>query len=122
MAANFGGATIFGRSVDTRMEPYPAEFQAATFFGVSGVYRLFGGTRGRRITVSGVLYGDTIPDVYVARDLFATYCDGIGRTLHDEKGNDWYDVVFTGVFSEGRLCAGHGGWCLPYTAEFEGGV
>lgn len=122
MAASFGGSTIFGRSVEVKHLPNPAEFQATAFFSIDGVYRTFGGTRGRRFVVTGVLFGTTIPDVYSARAVFETYNDGVARVLADEKGNSWSDVVFTGQVEEGRLCYGHGGWCLPYTAEFEGGV
>lgn len=112
----------FGLAVKTAMVPNPSEAQLNAFFGLSGVYRLWGGGRGRVFFVEGLLYGSTRASVIAWRTLFLTYDDGIGRVLTDTDSTAWSNVVFTGVFEWTDRWAfdGGGNWYRPYKAGFFG--
>src|SRR4051812_145624 len=119
--ASFGGAAIFGRSTSVLMVPNVSEAQVNAFFGVSGVFRMHGGSRGRRFFVAGVLAGANAAAVAALRATILSYDDGIARTLVDNDGVSWPSVVFTGEFvftDEGAV--GHGLWCRPYRCAFDG--
>jgi hypothetical protein len=126
MASTYAGSPIFGLAVRINMVPNPSEAQFATFFGVTGRFRLHGGSRGRMFMVSGLLYGPTSGDVAAARNTILSYDDGIARTLVDVEGTSWTNVVFTGAFEwvgdYGVFDDGSGNvvWARPYTAVFEG--
>jgi hypothetical protein len=121
--STYGGAAVFGSAVSVEMTPAPSDAQEFSYFGVTGLSRLWGGGRGRRFTVRGVLTGATPADVAAARDLLLSYDDGIARTLYDSVEDvSWPAVVFTGGF---RWSASYGansgfGWARAYEAEFLG--
>ena len=77
----FGGNPIFGLAVEIDQQAARAE-QTDAFFGVPGVVSLFGGTRGRRFIITGVLYNVDLPSVAGDEGLFlagvaGSYVDGI---------------------------------------------
>ena len=48
MAATYDGIAVFGRSVRIDESENPAAWQFASFFGLDGVFSLFGGTEAGR--------------------------------------------------------------------------
>lgn len=126
--ATYGGASVFGGSVTVEMTPAPSESQVSAFFGVSGTFSTFGGTRGRSFRVTGLLGGATPEAVAAARDTLLSYDDGIGRVLYDPVENvSWPQVVFTGAFRwtgpfGAAATAGSTLWVRPYECLFVGRV
>ena len=68
MAATYDGIAVFGRSVRIDESENPAAWQFASFFGLDGVFSLFGGTRGRAFVVRGVFAGAAPADVIAQLD------------------------------------------------------
>lgn len=126
MAATYNGSAIFGYAVSVTMVPAPQEVQFSTFFGLSGVHSLTGGTRGRIISVTGLLYGASLSALNAAEAAILAYADGIARTFVDTRGRSWGYVVFNGSFeplAKPQYAAGtFTGYWLPYRATFEGRV
>jgi hypothetical protein len=115
MPATYGGASIFGRSVTVRHVPNPPAEQINAFFGVGGLQSLFGGSRGRLIVVTGVLYGADVNDLNAAEATLASYCDGIARTLVDVRGRSFPSVLLRPAEMIGRVLQNPDGSCiLPY--------
>ena len=56
------GNSIFGNAVNVIHNPHPNAQQINHFFGIDGQQTLFGGTRGRRFVISGVLSASNIAD------------------------------------------------------------
>ncbi len=122
--STFGGDAIFGRSVAIDEVPNESEVQVSAFFGATGIYTLWGGGRGRMITVSGLLVGADIPTMVAAERALLSYDDGIGRELVDTVRGITYPVaVFTGGYKRTRPMAPcPGGWAQPYSALFRGNL
>ena len=127
----YGGIPIFGQAVRIDQQPGQAAQQVETFFGVSGVLSLFGGTRGRTFLVSGVLYDVDLPTLNADEALFlpglsGSFADGVARVLFDTRGRTWQNVVYLGQFEADPLGPQPGvwgsdsGWILPYRAVFHG--
>src|SRR5579885_2306901 len=57
MNPTFGGASIFGTACHVVHMPHPVAHQKDEYFGVTGMTALYGGGRGRRFEVAGVLVG-----------------------------------------------------------------
>lgn len=124
MSANYDGFSL-GRSVQVDMIPNPDEFQLTSFFGVSGVYSLWGGGRGRIFNVRAVAAGTDESELFALRAVLLSYADGIGRVFAEREVPAvlWPDVVFTGIFRwSGNSGSGHGGVCRPYEAVFAGRI
>lgn len=117
---SYGGTTIFGRSPSITMVPNPAAVQYSAFWGVSGVYSQFGGSRGRVFHVHGHFYGVNVADLWNSISLFQSYDDGIARVLVDTVGNSWPQVVYKHCELAGKYGYGHGGVLMEYKAIFEG--
>ena len=117
------GNAIFGTAVNVIHSPRPNAQQINQFFGVDGQQTLFGGTRGRTFTISGVLSATTILSLNAAEASLLSFADGLTHTLVDNRGRVWPNVVFRGEYSPSpmgpRPLAG-GGWCLPYRLVMEG--
>ena len=120
--ATYDGVNIFGSAVRIQHVPRPRAAQTAAYFGVSGTQILDGGSRGRVFHIRGVLTGATIADLDAAEETFYACADGVARTLIDNRGRSWPNVVFKGEFlADPRgVVAGGGGWALPYRAVFYG--
>jgi hypothetical protein len=117
------GNSIFGTAVSVVQNPHPNAQQINQFFGIDGLQTLFGGTRGRRFIISGVLSGSTMSTLNAVEATLLSYADGLTHTLVDNRGRIWPNVIFRGEFSPSpagpRPLAG-GGWCLPYRLVMEG--
>lgn len=120
--STYGGAAVFGRSVAIDMTPLESEAQVSAFFGVNGRFSLWGGGRGRVITVSGVLTAASYPLLAAAEGLLLSYDDGVARVLYDSVRQVSYPhVVFTGAYRRtGRPGPTVGGVAQPYSAVFSG--
>lgn len=119
--ATYGGVPIFGRSVRVSMAKNPSAEQMNSFFGVNGMQRLFGGSRGRAFFVEGVLYGVDASDLSDAELLILSYEDGIGRSLEDSYGRSWPSVVFRGEYQpQGKILQDLRGFYQEYKAIFHG--
>jgi hypothetical protein len=112
-------------------QPGRAAQQVESFFGVSGVLSVFGGTRGRTFMVSGVLFDIDLPSLNANEALFlpgfsGSFADGIARVLFDTRGRTWQNVVYLGQFEPDHMgpqpgvCGSDSGWVLPYRAVFQG--
>jgi hypothetical protein len=118
----YNGVNIFGSAVRFQHVAHPRAQQVNAFFGVSGTQVLDGGGRGRSFFIQGVLVAPTIAGLGLAESGFASFADGVARTLIDPRGQVWKNVVFKGEFvpdPRGPKPAS-GGWALPYRAVFHG--
>jgi hypothetical protein len=124
----YGGAAIFGIAVHIVPSDDPLARQEDAFPGVPGILSLTLSSRGRTFQIDGVLYADSIPDLYPLTNPFkcnlpGSYADGIARTLIDTVGQEWDNVLCTGIFTpspQGPLWLAGGGFALPYRAVFRG--
>ncbi len=117
------GNSIFGLAVNVVHNPHPNAQQINHFFGIDGQQTLFGGTRGRRFVISGVLSAPTLPTLNSVEATLLSYADGLTHTLVDNRGRIWPNVIFRGEYNPSptgpRALAG-GGWCLPYRLVMDG--
>ena len=117
----YDGNAIFGWSATVTMEPEPSEAQYATFFGLDGVYRLHGGTRGRMFFCTGVLHGTTVSDLNAAEQLITNLDDGVAATLVDSRGRTWEQAVYNGDFKPAsKLGFARGQVVMAYKCTFKG--
>ncbi|WP_165068389.1 hypothetical protein [Paludisphaera rhizosphaerae] len=118
----YGGVNIFGSAVQVQHVPRPRAAQTASYFGVSGTQFLDGGSRGRVFSIRGVLTAASLAELDAAENTFLACADGVARTLVDNRGRTWSNVVFKGEFvADARgVTAGGSGWALPYRAVFYG--
>ncbi|MDE2101006.1 MAG: hypothetical protein KGL39_27415 [Patescibacteria group bacterium] len=121
--ATFGGDSIFGASVTITQSQNPNAQQTNEFFGNTGVQTLFGGGRGRTWEVTGVLVGASQADVVTAEANLLSYADGIARTLVDNFGRTWDNVIFKGQYKADqnsiKPCFPYG-YCMAYSLVLEG--
>jgi len=119
-----------------QMVPHPVAAQISEFFGVEGVFQLYGGSRGRAFFVEGCLVGqgadmfDGVATLNSFEQVFHSYADGIGRALIDTRGRLWTNVVFDDVFQPDPRgpqamvgmynLDGSPAWGLQYKAAFRG--
>ena len=118
----YNGENIFGAAVRIQHVPRPRAQQVNSFFGVSGTQVLDGGGRGRIFFLQGVLTSTTLTGLGLAESRFHDYADGATRTLVDNRGRAWPNVVFKGEFvpdPRGAVPTASG-WALPYRAVFHG--
>jgi hypothetical protein len=127
----YGGQPIFGAAVQIMQIPTPCASQRETFFGVSGLFNVFAGTRGRSFQITGVLYDLDLPTLNSDEDIFTpgvagSMADGIARPLFDTRGRTWANVIYLGEFQPDPMGPRPGtwgaasGWILPYRAVFHG--
>jgi len=117
----YGGSAIFGPAAQIVMAVQPNAVELITYFGVDGVQQLDGGTRGRTLTVTGVLVDATPAAIIADGQLFESFADGVSRTLVDSTGTAWPNVVFRNEFQwTGPFMPTVGGWCRQYSATFHG--
>jgi hypothetical protein len=118
----YNGVNIFGSAVQFQHVPNARAHQVNAFFGVNGTQVLDGGGRGRTFIIRGMLTASSLGGLGLGEGQFATFADGVARTLVDPSGRSWTNVVFKGEFvpdSRGPQPFG-GGWALPYRAVFHG--
>ncbi len=117
------GNSIFGNAVNVMHNPHPNAQQVNHFFGIDGQQTLFGGTRGRRFVICGVLSAPTIATLNAVEATLLSFADGLTHTLVDNRGRIWPNVIFRGEYtpsSMGPRALAGGGWCLPYRLVMEG--
>jgi hypothetical protein len=122
MNPTFGGASIFGTACHVVHMPHPVAHQKDEYFGVTGMTALYGGGRGRRFEVAGVLVGGDPLGVIAAEGALLAYADGIARTFLDTQGRAWPNVIFEGEYypSPSGPKSTDFGWCLPYRCVLHG--
>lgn len=129
--ANIDGQFVFGYAVKIEESSHPNIQQMVEFFGINGVFTLFGGTRGRTFAISGILFGADIATLNAFEGILRSFADGLAHTLVDTRGRSWSNVIFRGDFRPdpagprpGIVPDGFGGtlggWCLPYKAVMIG--
>lgn len=132
----YGGNAIFGSAVRIQMVAHPTANQVAEFFGISGIFNLFGGGRGRAFLIEGTIGGvgsdafEALSVLNANEGIIHSYADGIGRVLLDTRGNSWPGVVFDDNFQPDPVGPrpwvgfynedGSPGWGLRYRAMFRG--
>src|SRR5262249_27586323 len=89
---SFGGTNLFGTSVVMNTVDHPRERQVNSFFGISGLEPLDGGSRGRFTHATGVLFGSSAAALAASEAQFRSFNDGIARTLVDNFGAAWPNV------------------------------
>jgi len=133
---SYDGNPIFGVAVRMQMHPNLTANQVSEFFGIEGVFNLYGGSRGRVFTVEGCLVGigedmfDGVASLNSLEQVIHSYADGIGRVLIDTRGRVWGNVVFDDVFQPDpkgpQTMVGYSNldgspaWGLQYRAAFRG--
>ena len=100
---SYGGVNIFGTAVTMSTVDHPREKQINSFFGLSGLETLDGGSRGRFTEVGGLLYGSSAGSLASAESTFRSYDDGVARVLIDNLGEAWGNVVLQSFRPMGRV-------------------
>jgi len=94
----YGGESIFGVCTSFVPSFEPTAEQLNAFFGVNGVQAIHGGERGVTVLISGVFFGLTEGDVVNQEGLMLSYRDGIARTLVDNFGRVYPNVLLTSTY------------------------
>ncbi len=116
---SFGGLSIFGSGVRMTTTSLPRAQQANTFFGLSGVQLLDGGSRGRTTEVHGFLSGESPQSLAAGENQLRLMGDGVSRILVDMMGTIWFNVVLERYQPKGRICTTpSGGYLRAYQAQF----
>lgn len=100
---SYGGVNIFGTAVTMSTVDQPREKQINSFFGLSGLETLDGGSRGRATEVGGLLYGPSPASLAGAESTFRSFDDGVSRVLVDNLGAAWGNVVLQSFRPLGRV-------------------
>src|SRR5262245_46788014 len=117
--ASFGGVNIFGTAVSMSTADNPRANQLNSFFGLSGLECLAGGSRGRVTDVIGLLYGNSPTTLSSAESLFRSFHDGVARPLVDTLGATWPNVRLETFQPLGRVRQSPGGILFrSYKARF----
>jgi hypothetical protein len=117
--ATFGVFNL-GLATNVMVSENPSEKQYNAFFGYSGVQSLWGGRRGRTISVTGVFAGSTAADVRAIFESLRTLDDGVARTFTDNTGTTYPNVVYVGDAQPmGKYMLADGQVVQPYRATFE---
>jgi hypothetical protein len=121
--ATLDGNLVLGVATTVVMTPIPNAQQITQYFGISGQQTIFGGTRGRTLRVTGVLYGKDLPTINVVEQALLQFADGNTHTLIDDRGRVFPNVIFLGEytpFPQGPKQQVDGSYFLPYTAVMHG--
>ncbi len=117
--AAYGGVNLFGIAVTMSTADHPREKQINSYFGLSGLETLDGGSRGRVTSVGGVLVGRTPAELAQAEATFRTYSDGLTRDLSDSLGTTWTNVRLESFQPLGRIRQSpQGMFFRSYRAQF----
>jgi hypothetical protein len=118
----FGNVQIFQAwgLVSMTVAENPRDEQMDAYFGVNGVERKDGGSRGRVARVRGRLGGEGAAGLLAAETLFRSYVDGVPRVLTDTIGGSWAAMKLIRFVPEGEARLSADGSCWrDYSAEFE---
>ena len=118
--ATYGGVNIFGTSVKALTNMAPISVKRSAFFGLEGLFQIYGGGRGGTHVFTGTLQGSNSGNLEAAINTFKTYADGIARTLVDTTGTSWNNVVLDDfqLTGERRYDAANGLYMIDYRATF----
>lgn len=100
---SYGGVNIFGTAVTMSTVDHPRSTQVNSFFGLSGLETLDGGSRGRVTEAGGVLFGPSPVALASAESTFRSFDDGLTRLLIDSLGTAWSNVVLESFRPLGRV-------------------
>ena len=100
---SYGGVNFFGTAVTMNTADHPREKQINSYFGLSGLETLDGGSRGRVTSATGVLLGATLGELAAAESTFRSYSDGTTRNLVDSLGTTWANVRLESFQPIGRV-------------------
>jgi hypothetical protein len=115
------GQAAFGYPVNLQMIPNANAQQVNEFFGVNGRQTLFGGSRGRVFLLMGVISAIDVPTLNAVEANLLSFADGQPHVLIDNRGREWDNVIFKGVYQPSALFQVAGvGWGLSYKAELDG--
>ncbi len=119
MIPTYNGLPIFGYSVSMTTVDVPREKQINSYFGLSGLEILDGGSRGRWTYARGLLSGDTPALLAMSEMQFRSFNDGIARVLVDTLGSIWQEVRLDAFQPIGRVSQSPSGVCFrAYNARF----
>ncbi len=120
--ATYGGVPIFGLVESFVATVNPVARQETSFFGTNGILSKFGGSRGTRFVIRGVLNDVSIFALNFDEQLIFSYADGVARNLTDVRGRLFTNVVFDGEYEPNPRGPKpfFGGWCLDYTMVMHG--
>jgi hypothetical protein len=117
--ASYGGLNIFGSAVSMSTAPLARAQQINSFFGLSGVEILDGGSRGMVTVAAGFLYGNSLAALASVENQFRSMSNGVARPLVDMVGIIWGNVLLQTYRPQGRiLCAANGYYLRAYQARF----
>jgi hypothetical protein len=94
--ATLDGSNIFGLATHVTENPVENEHQLNQYFGINGQQSLFGGTRGRTFTITGVLVASSPAGLTAARNVIENFANGLTHTLVDNFGDVYVNVIFKG--------------------------
>ncbi len=100
---SYGGVNIFGTAVTMSTIDQPRAKQVNSFFGLSGIEALDGGSRGRFTEAGGLLYGPSATALAETESTFRSFDDGTPRVLIDNLGTAWGNVVLQTFRPMGRV-------------------
>ncbi len=116
---SYGGVNIFGTAVSMSTADHPREKQINSYFGLSGLETLDGGSRGRVTEARGVLFGPTPGALASAESTFRSFADGLTRSLVDGLGTAWVNVRLESFQPLGRVRqSAQGVFFRSYRARF----
>lgn len=117
--ASYGGLNIFGSGVSMSTSPLTRAQQTNSFFGLSGVEIIDGGSRGMATDATGFLYGNSLAALSASENHFRSMSDGIARPFVDMMGTIWSNVLLQAYRPRGRiLCSANGYYLRAYQARF----
>jgi hypothetical protein len=123
----YNGYSIFGEAVSIVVEPNPTAEQIESFFGVDGLFSLFGGNRGRVFMISGVFFEDDLDGLNNDEYVFdPSNTDGVSHgglaPLFDTRGRTWPNVYCKGEIKIDPMGPKPflGGVILPYKLIMRG--
>ena len=96
MIPTYNGLPIFGYSVSMTTVDVPRDKQINSYFGLSGLETLDGGSRGRWTHAKGLLSGNSAGLLAAAEMEFRSFNDGFARVLVDTLGSVWQEVRLDG--------------------------
>lgn len=124
--ATLGGINVFGKCLSCVHTPNATAAQNNEFFGVDGTHVLYGGTRGRVFAIKGAFIGVSALTCIAAESALLSLMDGTARTLVDNFGRTYRNVLFEGRYQADprgplpSILNGSPCWSYQYELELKG--
>jgi hypothetical protein len=93
--AYLDSSPVFGVACQVIHRPNPTAQQIVAYFGTQGLQALYGGSRGRTFTVSGVLFDVSLSALANDEAALLSFADGNTHIFTDTWGRVWPNVIFT---------------------------